>query len=102
MVSCKDLGSLNFDSNIFQVITEPTPWDGGLVAVNSFGVGGANGHALLLSNKKIKKIVPDSIPRLICVSGVTEHAVETMINKVPLPSLGNTGHSRGFSLIYHQ
>lgn len=50
--------------------------------MNSFGVGGANGHALLLSNKKVKNIIPDKMPRLICVSGVTESAVETMLNKV--------------------
>lgn len=67
-----------------QVITEPTPWDGGIVAVNSFGVGGANGHALLLSNKKSKRLVNDNIPRLVCVSGVTENAVHTMLNKVML------------------
>lgn len=65
-----------------QVITEPTPWDGGLVAVNSFGVGGANGHALLLSNKKVKRPIQDDVPRLVCVSGVTESAVTTMLNKV--------------------
>ncbi|XP_065211282.1 fatty acid synthase-like [Planococcus citri] len=65
-----------------KVITEPTPWDGGLVAVNSFGVGGANGHALLLSNKKVKQNFYDNIPRLVCVSGVTESAVETMFQKL--------------------
>lgn len=65
-----------------KVITEPTPWEGGLVAVNSFGVGGANGHALLLSNKKVKQIIKDNIPRLVCVSGVTESAVENMFNKI--------------------
>jgi acyl transferase domain-containing protein len=52
------------------------------VAVNSFGVGGANGHALLLSNRKSQQIVKDNIPRLVCVSGVTENAVYTMLNKV--------------------
>lgn len=52
------------------------------MAVNSFGVGGANGHALLLSNKKVKQIINDNIPRLVCVSGVTESAVENMFNKV--------------------
>lgn len=65
-----------------QVVTEPTPWDGGLVAVNSFGVGGANGHALLLSNKKIKNNTIDNIPRLVCISGVNESAVRNMLDKV--------------------
>ena len=52
------------------------------MAVNSFGVGGANGHALLLSNKKLKQLEQDDIPRLVCVSGVTKSAVTTMLNKV--------------------
>ncbi len=30
-----------------KVVTEPTPWDGGLVGINSFGFGGANTHLLL-------------------------------------------------------
>lgn len=29
-----------------QVITEKTPWNGGLVAMNSFGFGGSNVHAI--------------------------------------------------------
>lgn len=65
-----------------QVVVEPTPWEGGLVAVNSFGVGGANGHALLLSNKKPKQPIQDDVPRLVCVSGVTKNAVATMLNEV--------------------
>ena len=30
-----------------QVVTEPTPWQGGLVAISSFGFGGSNVHCLV-------------------------------------------------------
>ena len=30
-----------------QVVTAPTPWKGGLVAISSFGFGGSNVHALI-------------------------------------------------------
>jgi len=60
-------------------------WDfnGGYVAINSFGFGGANAHVLLKSNPKIKtnKIVTH-IPRLIAVSGRTEEAVNNMLKNV--------------------
>ena len=31
------------------VVTEPTPWNGGCVAINSFGFGGANVHVVMKS-----------------------------------------------------
>ena len=33
------------------VVTEPTQWNGGYTAINSFGFGGANVHVILNSNK---------------------------------------------------
>lgn len=60
-------------------------WDfnGGYVAINSFGFGGANAHVLLKSNSKTKtnKIV-NHVPRLIAVSGRTEEAVNNMLKNV--------------------
>lgn len=60
-------------------------WDfnGGYVALNSFGFGGANAHVLLKSNPK-PKIGPIStnVPRLISVSGRTENAVNNMLKNV--------------------
>ncbi len=67
-----------------QVITEPTPWNAGLAAINNFGFGGANFHALLEPNSKIKPNdnLFEGIPRLVCVSGRTEEAVKKILNDV--------------------
>ena len=32
-----------------QVVTEPTPWKGGLVAISNFGFGGSNVHCIVSS-----------------------------------------------------
>ncbi|KAK0159820.1 hypothetical protein PV327_010892 [Microctonus hyperodae] len=68
-----------------QVVTEPTPWPGGLVGINSFGFGGANAHILLKSNPK-EKInggrPKDDLPRLIVVSGRTEEAVKNILRDI--------------------
>ncbi|XP_046415450.1 fatty acid synthase-like isoform X1 [Neodiprion fabricii] len=66
-----------------QVITEPTPWNGGYVGVSSFGFGGCNAHVLLKSNpkEKVNNGVPnDDMPRLVVVSGCTEEAVTTLLD----------------------
>ena len=34
-----------FDGRL-KVVTETTPFDGGLIAINSFGMGGTNAHAI--------------------------------------------------------
>lgn len=68
-----------------KVVTEPTPWNGGLTAVNSFGFGGANCHLVLDSNPKLKKnggLPEDDLPRLVVTSGRTEHAVDTILTDV--------------------
>ncbi len=33
--------------SVAQVVTGPTPWQGGLVAISSFGFGGSNVHAII-------------------------------------------------------
>lgn len=68
-----------------QVVTEPTPWEGGYIGISSFGFGGANAHILLKSNpkEKINGGAPhDDLPRLVMVSGRTEEAVETILQDV--------------------
>ncbi|KAH0550507.1 hypothetical protein KQX54_019824 [Cotesia glomerata] len=77
-VKCLEEGRL-------QVITEPTPWEGGYAGVNSFGFGGANAHILLKSNpiEKVNGGAPnDDLPRLVVVSGRTQEAVEVLLNDV--------------------
>lgn len=68
-----------------KIINEPTPWEGGLVGINSFGFGGSNCHILLKSNEKekINQGLPlDCLPRLVVVSGRTGEAVEILLNDV--------------------
>ncbi|KOC60060.1 Fatty acid synthase [Habropoda laboriosa] len=66
-----------------QVVDKNLPWKGGLVAVNSFGFGGANAHILLRSNPKPKltPVVDSKVPKLVTVSGRTEEAVNVLLDK---------------------
>lgn len=68
-----------------RVIDKATPWNGGLVGVNSFGFGGANAHVILRSNPKPKLSpllnIAELLPKLVAVSGRTEEAVHTLLNK---------------------
>lgn len=66
-----------------KVCTEHTSLPGPLVAVNSTGIGGSNGHILLRQWNKIKDHKCDQqMPRLFIWSGRTEEAVSTIIEKV--------------------
>lgn len=68
-----------------KVVTEPTPWDGGYVGINSFGFGGANCHIVLKSytKEKINNGAPsDDLPRLVMISGRSEEAVKIFLNDV--------------------
>ncbi|XP_053693616.1 fatty acid synthase [Sabethes cyaneus] len=64
------------------VVSEVMPLDGPLIAINSFGFGGANAHALLKGNAKDKVnhgIPEDNLPRLITWSGRTEEAIDVVL-----------------------
>lgn len=66
-----------------KVVSQNTPWNGGIVAVNSFGFGGANAHIVLRSNPKPKTTWPiGPIPRIVGVSGRTQQAVENFLTKI--------------------
>lgn len=67
-----------------KVVDKPTPWKGGLVAVNSFGFGGANAHIILRSNPKPKlsPVLDVKVPKIVAVSGRTKEAVESFLDKV--------------------
>ncbi|CAG9862121.1 unnamed protein product [Phyllotreta striolata] len=79
----KDIPALN-DGRL-KVVAENEPWNGGIVAINSFGFGGANAHIVLRSNPKPKTSWPrkaDDVPRVIGVSGRTEAAVQKLLDHV--------------------
>lgn len=58
-------------------------FDGGYVALNSFGFGGVNVHVLLKPNPKSKTTpILNNTTRLVVVSGRTEEAVNNMLKHV--------------------
>lgn len=67
-------------------VTENVPYNGGIAAINSFGFGGVNVHALIKSNDK--EINPDSfkvlgsIPRVVTMCGRTEQSVNSFFDFV--------------------
>ncbi|XP_065204931.1 fatty acid synthase-like [Planococcus citri] len=68
-----------------EVVTKQTPLEGTYFAVNSFGVGGANGHVLLTPHDKTKKgnmSAKYGIPLIVAVSGRSEEAVDYIIDDV--------------------
>ncbi|KAK0084976.1 hypothetical protein PV325_006291 [Microctonus aethiopoides] len=77
-----DIPALN-DGRI-QVVDKPTIWKGGLIAINSFGFGGANAHVVLRSNPKpkIPPVLNVDIPKLVAVSGRTKESCQLFLNKV--------------------
>ncbi|XP_053661661.1 fatty acid synthase-like [Anopheles marshallii] len=79
----KDVPSL-LNGNL-KVVDKLTPLDGPLVAVNSFGFGGANAHALLHAHtqRKASHDRPfDELPRLVVWSGRTIEAVDQFLEGV--------------------
>uniref|UniRef100_A0A182IQL4 Fatty acid synthase n=1 Tax=Anopheles atroparvus TaxID=41427 RepID=A0A182IQL4_ANOAO len=68
-----------------KVVDKATPLGGPLVAVNSFGFGGANAHALLHASTKNKaqgNFPSDDLPRLVFWSGRTVNAVDYFLDGV--------------------
>ncbi|KAL4113184.1 hypothetical protein QTP88_016854 [Uroleucon formosanum] len=67
------------------VVENVVPWNGGIVAVNSFGVGGANGHCLMKSytqQKKEQQVLEEQLPRLVAVSARNESAINYMLSRI--------------------
>ncbi|XP_067015650.2 fatty acid synthase [Anabrus simplex] len=74
-----------FKNGKFKVIAENTPLTGKLVALNSFGFGGANAHLLLRRNTKEKVnggAPEDPLPRLVAVSARMKEGVDTILHDV--------------------
>lgn len=67
-----------------KVVDKPTPWNGGLIALNSFGFGGANAHIILRSNPKPKlsPVLEKQLPKLVPVSGRTFETVNYMLDGI--------------------
>lgn len=74
-----------FAEGRIKVVTEAEPFYGNYVSLNSFGLGGANAHALFKGNfkSKINKGIPtDDMSRLICWSSRTKSAVNRIFTDV--------------------
>lgn len=72
-------------SGRLKVCTETTPFKGSLIAINSSGIGGVNGHLLLRRVDKMKNNAAQSLDdftRLVIWSGRTELAVRTIFDKL--------------------
>ena len=68
-----------------QVVTESQDLPGPLIAINSFGFGGGNAHALFTAHQKEKinhGIPVDNLPRLVLWCGRTEEAVNTVFDDI--------------------
>lgn len=93
-----------------KVIDRNTPWNGGIIGLNSFGFGGANAHVIMKSNPKPKRTTPsDTIPRLALLSGRTSEAIDLLLdeiekNKTDEEFLGmvNEVHSKNIPLHYYR
>lgn len=66
-----------------QVVDKCTKWNGGLVAMNSFGFGGANVHAIYKSNQKEQREPHPASgkPRLFTYSARTEAGVKAVLQE---------------------
>lgn len=58
-----------------------------ILGVSSFGFGGGNAHCIVRQFHKLKvgKGMPiDNLPRLVCVSGRTEEAINVLLEDIGL------------------
>lgn len=67
-------------SGRIKVVDSITPWEGGIVGINSFGFGGANVHSILkFDNHESSKNV-SNLPSVGLVCGRTKQSVERFLN----------------------
>ncbi|XP_075724817.1 fatty acid synthase-like isoform X2 [Rhipicephalus microplus] len=78
------------------VVDKPTPFPGGLIGINSLGIGGANVHAILESNTglhvdSVPRKQPE-LPRLVLMAGRNKDALQRTLDKLeaegPYPDSG--------------
>ena len=74
-----------------KVVSERTQWDGGYVAINSFGFGGSNVHALMQSNLKPSAAphVAANVERLCTYAGRTQQGLEEQLTKMRTQHAGS-------------
>ena len=72
---------MHFKICIPQVVSQPLPWKGGLVGINSFGFGGSNVHVILRSPDMASPPTPmkPALPIVVPASGRTEEAVKKVL-----------------------
>lgn len=71
-----------FQKGKLKVVTNNSPFpNGGLLAINSFGIGGSNGHLLLKAYDEIKIRNQYDLPPFLCVSGRTYEAVREILDE---------------------
>lgn len=93
-----------------KVIDRNTPWNGGIIGLNSFGFGGANAHVIMKSNPKPKSTTPsDTIPRLAVLSARTSEGVDLLLDEIEKNKtdeeflhLVNEIHSKNIPLHYNR
>lgn len=74
-----------FQEGRMKVVLDPTELAGDYAAVNSFGFGGANAHALLkrFNKDKVNNGMPeDDLPRLVFWAGRTNEAVDSIFDRL--------------------
>ena len=74
-----------FEEGRIKVVNEVQDFDGSLIGINAFGVGGANVHLLLQAHGKEKingGIPADNLPGMVLWSGRTEEAVNTILDNI--------------------
>ena len=74
-----------FETGRMKVIEEVHDFEGDLIGINSFGIGGSNVHLLLQSHNKEKVndgIPVDDLPRMVLWSGRTEAAVNAIFDSL--------------------
>ena len=74
-----------------KVVSERTQWDGGYVAINSFGFGGSNVHALMQSNLTAPSPlhVAANVQRLCTYAGRTQQGLEEQLTKMRTQHAGS-------------
>ena len=75
-----------FFNGKLRVVCETEPLNGDLVALNSFGFGGANAHVILQRHNKTKKAIedPNHLPYLVTLSGRTEESMISLFYGVSM------------------